>query len=273
MKQNYPTYDFKEEDVREGIARFTRLSYPKNHPFDSHHGHKFHQVIGFLDGGGRHNINFKAHEIQNNSLHILAARDLHLLERGKGSTGFVVAFKKRFLHKLEFVNPEANYHGLFSQSQVINLDQKQSEAFRYITREMLENEADDRYMLNLIGAFLTKMAVSFQPPLEASPSYDSLAIELIELINRHFKEQLSTDQYAELLHTTSGNLQKKAKKFTNSSPRQLQQDRLLNEAKKLLCRPDANVSEIADELGFKETAHFSNWFKKNTGETPSQYKG
>ena len=48
--------------------------------------------------------------------------------------------------------------------------------------------------------------------------------------------------------------------------------RLLTEAQLLLTHTNLNVSEIACKLGFKETAHFSSFFKKNLNVTPVAFK-
>lgn len=271
--ENYPVYSFLDEDVREGIASFARLDFPKSHPFDEFHAHKYHQCIGFLNGGGEHILNFKKQGICSNSFHFLPAGELHLLERGMKSSGFVISVKKQFIQKLEYINPDVPFSNLFSQSRIFNLNANETADFDPIIGEMLANETNDRYLLNLIGTFFTKIALVFEPSRPVSNRvYDPMIVDLMEFINLHYKKQFSVAQYAELVHTAPANLQKKVKNITGKSVRELQQERLLKEAQKLLCRPDHNISEIADELGFKELAHFSNWFKKLVGETPSEYK-
>ncbi len=43
-------------------------------------------------------------------------------------------------------------------------------------------------------------------------------------------------------------------------------------AKAMLQHSSIPVKEIAYKLGFSDTAHFSNHFKKNSGFTPSSYR-
>lgn len=49
-------------------------------------------------------------------------------------------------------------------------------------------------------------------------------------------------------------------------------ERIFLESKKLLTFKDWNVSEIAYCLGFTEVTHFNNFFKKNSGESPTQFR-
>jgi AraC-like DNA-binding protein len=50
------------------------------------------------------------------------------------------------------------------------------------------------------------------------------------------------------------------------------QERMTAEAKVLLRHTDWNISEISDSLGFREPAHFNNFFKKQTSFTPKQFR-
>lgn len=49
-------------------------------------------------------------------------------------------------------------------------------------------------------------------------------------------------------------------------------EKMITEAKNLLKDSQTTIKEIAFRLGFAETAHFSNYFKKHTGISPVQYR-
>jgi YesN/AraC family two-component response regulator len=49
-------------------------------------------------------------------------------------------------------------------------------------------------------------------------------------------------------------------------------ERRMKEAAHLLKITSLRVSEVAERLGYKDLAYFSNSFKKWSGETPSQYR-
>jgi AraC-like DNA-binding protein len=49
-------------------------------------------------------------------------------------------------------------------------------------------------------------------------------------------------------------------------------DKTITEAKSLLQNSDLSIKEITYKLGFSETAHFSNFFKKHTHISPIQYR-
>jgi AraC-like DNA-binding protein len=55
-------------------------------------------------------------------------------------------------------------------------------------------------------------------------------------------------------------------------PLRIIQDRIISEAKKLFYYTDKSAKEIAYELGFEDSAHFSRFFKNVTGQNISEFK-
>ncbi len=60
--------------------------------------------------------------------------------------------------------------------------------------------------------------------------------------------------------------------YNQKSPQQIILDRLALEAKRLLQFTKKQNQEIAYELGFNESAHFSRFFKKMTDFSPTRYR-
>lgn len=275
MQAAYPTYTYSAEDARNQVARFVRLDNPESYPFDNFHAHAYNEILVFIKGGGTHNINLKNHAIQDNSLHMLAANDLHWVERSMQSSGFAIVYKEQFLHKLQLMNADVDFFSTFDSSRVINLDEQEALGFRFIFRELLASRHEAVYMLHLIGAFLTKIALlgrSREQTSLAGRIYDPLVPKAVFLVEKHYKEHLPIAAYAAMLHIEPRTLQNRIRRATGSSLHRLEQDRLLREAKRLLCVSELNINEIAAELGFKATAHFTNWFRKMEGCPPTGYK-
>jgi AraC-like DNA-binding protein len=273
MERHYPQYDFTKENAESGLARFVRLDNPQSYPFDEFHSHQYNEMLVFLKGGGVHNIDFHEYEIRDHSIHLLGAGSLHWVERGMQSEGFAVVYKDQFLHKLQQYHPGVDFSEIFSRSEVINLKETEAMDLNLLFREILNNTTDGEYMLSLIGALLTKIALTFFPDAERprkSPA-DKIIVKMIALINKHYKEHLSAEDYAGKLCLSLSSLERKTREFTGKSVATLQQERLLKEAGRLLCYPGATIKEVAWELGFHEPAYFSHWFKKWTNRTPVEY--
>jgi len=272
MLAHYPTYKYTEDDVNHQLAKLVRLDNPDSYPFDHYHSHEYNEILVFIKGGGQHNINFKRHVIEDNSIHLLSANEMHWIERAMTSAGFAIVYKEQFLHKLQLVNPEIDYQLRFNHSQIINLCKKGTEDFNFIFYELLKNITPSAYQLQIIGAFLAKIADLLQPITNLRKSQDAIISQLLPLIEENFKCLKTTAQYASLLHLSERTLHNRVKKASGCTVMELVLERTLKEAKKLLSSAAYTIAEIADELGFKEPSHFSHWFKKQTGILPSAYK-
>lgn len=133
------------------------------------------------------------------------------------------------------------------------------------------------YVLELIhyGQQLQPQS-SIRTPQTAAERILSLFIELLE---RQFS---SADEHGLLLRTASdyanrlaihvNYLNKIIKDLTGKSTTEIINNRLTQQAKILLRQTTLNISEIAYTLGFEQTAHFSNFFKKHTAFTPSDFR-
>jgi len=143
-------------------------------------------------------------------------------------------------------------------------------AFKY---DLLRN-----YVLELIhyGQKL-QPAAAVSTTQNAATRVASLFVELLErqfpIDSPHQQLRLRTAKdYAERLAIHVNHLNKVLKTQTGKTTTEIIATRVMQEAKILLKQTDWNVSEIAYSLGFDETAHFSNFFKKQTTLSPLAFR-
>lgn len=77
---------------------------------------------------------------------------------------------------------------------------------------------------------------------------------------------------AERLHLSANYFGDLIKKETGKSAQEYVQLKLMNIAKEKVLDTTKSINEIADELGFKYSQHFTRMFKKTTGLTPNEYR-
>lgn len=94
-----------------------------------------------------------------------------------------------------------------------------------------------------------------------------------KLIEEHFAEIKSMNKYAELMIIPPKRLISVVSKTTGKTPKQLLNERILLEAKRLLIYCSWSIKEIAYHLGFKEETNFTKFFKQQTGKTPLEFRG
>ena len=126
--------------------------------------------------------------------------------------------------------------------------------------------------------FALKLEPSLQidaKPMNATRRIVMLFMELLErqfpIDENHQVVNLRTaSEFAEKLNIHVNHLNRAVKENTDKTTTQLISDRVLQEAKILLKQTAWNVSEISYALGFTETTHFNNFFKKHLKKLDSK---
>jgi AraC family transcriptional activator of pobA len=88
----------------------------------------------------------------------------------------------------------------------------------------------------------------------------------------HFRKEHQVSFYAGLLNKSPKTIANYFSLYSKKTPLQIIQDRIISEAKRLFYYSDKSVKEIADNLGFEDSAHFSRFFKNHTTHTPSEIR-
>ncbi len=92
------------------------------------------------------------------------------------------------------------------------------------------------------------------------------------LVEIHFRKEHRVKFYADLLNRSPKTISNYFSLYSKKTPTQIIQERIIAEAKRLFYFTEKSVKEIADEIGFEDTAHFSKFFKNCTSQSPSELK-
>ncbi len=92
------------------------------------------------------------------------------------------------------------------------------------------------------------------------------------LVDENFKEKKKVQEYAELLYRSPKTLSNIFKTCGFPSPLRVIHDRIAAEARRQLLYSTKSAKQIADILGFDDTADFSRFFKKMTGKSISEFR-
>ncbi|WP_116108964.1 helix-turn-helix domain-containing protein [Lewinella sp. IMCC34191] len=154
--------------------------------------------------------------------------------------------------------------------------------------EKMLREVDSDYPLkyDLLRNYTSEMihyALKLKPSetvYEAIDASARLTGVFLELLERQFPiDSLqqrftlrSAGDYADRLSVHVNHLNRSVKDNTGKTTTTLIAERVAAEARALLRHTDWNISEIGDSLGFREPAHFANFFRRHTGQSPSGYR-
>lgn len=96
--------------------------------------------------------------------------------------------------------------------------------------------------------------------------------ELSRYLSEHLSEKLLLADVARHFHRSVPTLERMAQRHFGMGVMRLLHGCRLSAACSLLGSTDLGVAEIAERVGFSDPAHFSAFFRKNTGESPSGYR-
>lgn len=170
---------------------------------------------------------------------------------------------------------------------VFQLHKEQVKELEALFKKMFkELDSDYAYKYDLLRNYVLELihyGQKLQPNIanytsqNATTRVTGLFVELLErqfpITSRRQQLELRTAKdYADRLAIHVNHLNKVLKENTGKTTTDFITGRMAQEAKILLKQTDWNVSEIAYSLGFEEVAHFSNFFKKQSGVSPLGFR-
>lgn len=91
-------------------------------------------------------------------------------------------------------------------------------------------------------------------------------------IESRFAESRQVEEYADTLGCSVRTLTRASLAATGRTAKQLVDDRVALEAKRLLAHSDLPVAEVARTLGFTEPTNFGRFFSRTVGQSPGQFR-
>lgn len=92
------------------------------------------------------------------------------------------------------------------------------------------------------------------------------------LVETHYKKEHQVSFYAQQLFKSPKTLSNLFALYNHKTPLQIIQERLLQEAKRLLLYTGKTAKEIAYDLGFEDAGHFGKFFKRLSGQSVTEIR-
>ncbi|MEK1934156.1 MAG: helix-turn-helix domain-containing protein [Pararhizobium sp.] len=145
---------------------------------------------------------------------------------------------------------------------------------RLIAEEYADSMAgSERVIPSLAAVALTQIGrLASDAPRFAQSPQQLLASSLRRLVDRHFRENWPVERYVTALNTTPHLLAKASEAVLGQGVKDMIVERRLLEAKRLLLFTVRSLEDIAYEVGLKDAAYFSRFFRARTGMPPSEWR-
>lgn len=213
-------------------------------------------------------------------------------------SGFLYMIKPNQIYSWETDKPWEGYHILVSPvllqeysmdfnffqyeiNEALFLTNDEQKHIETLYEQIITEYKKDNYELQLLMAYsnliFTYIGKCYKRQFETrQPLYNKVVIEFKKLLNKYYsapnKELPSVNYFAEKLNLSTNYFGDLIKHHTGKNASEIIQDKIIQEAKKILQNSDKTIAEIGYELGFDYPTYFGRFFKKHIGITPSKFR-
>lgn len=284
MSREVSKYDFKPGLNHEfEILDVTFLYKHHKDLLTTPHRANFYHIIWFESGSGTHLIDFLPIKIKSNSLLFIGKNKVQRFDPNGNYKAKAILFTDQFFCKsdsdVKFLRNTVLFNDLFENNQIqLTKNETQFNGIIEMMQSELERDKDafqPDLLRNLLHNFLllaerSKRSSEFTEIKKgADLDYTLLFKDLLEV---HFRSRKQVSFYASELSVTEKRLNKATSKVLGSTPKQMIDDRVLLEAKRLLSHTDNPIKFIGFELGFEEPTNFIKYFRKHSNSTPIEFR-
>nr|WP_291963561.1 helix-turn-helix domain-containing protein [Maribacter sp.] len=214
---------------------------------------------------------------------LLALTPIQFLHFNEGKHLIVYQFNREF-YCIKDHDQEVSCAGLlfFGNAHIPVIDLGEKEQRKYDTLHEVfvdELETEDTIQAEMLRMLMARFMIMSTRLLKAKEGFNKTTgdakVNLLRsfnlLVEEYYKTEHSVSFYADKLFKSPKTLSNTFSKF-NTTPLQIIHERIILEAKRLLIYTDKTAKEIAYDIGFEDASHLSRLFKKQTQQSPSEFK-
>lgn len=245
------------------------------------HKHDFYEIMWVTRGRSHQTIDYEEYHLGPGSLFIISPGQLHLFEKNDDVAGYCLLFTEDFFllnHQDPHTLFELSYLDHRAVAPVLHLSASQADKLHTLVQLLLTehqqfNSSDEvlRALLFVLLTEIQRLYTSGQVPL---PDIHWLAVfkQFRALVERQFAENRPVSDYAQQLSLTVRHLNRVVQSVAAQTATDIIRHRVVLEAKRLLTYTDLNVTQVAEALGFYDSAYFARYFKRATGAAPLHFR-
>ncbi|MBW8683373.1 helix-turn-helix domain-containing protein [Chitinophaga rhizophila] len=277
-------YQFKEGlPVEFELISLADLYQQNKTVLTSPHRASFYHVLWYKKGGFDHMVDFQPVRIEDNMLLFLSQDIVHAYTDNAAIHGKGILFTDTFFGSSEtdvrMLKETILFNDLFGISTVHI--PKGATAFDAIF-ELMEKEAGNtpdqyqaRILRNLLHNFLLlaereRRTQDFKE-IRKGPDLDYVLL-FRDLLETQYRTHKQVSYYATELSVTEKRLNQATSKILGKTSKQMIDERIMLEAKRLLVHSADTIKEIAYQLGFMEPTNFIKYFRKHSQYTPVEFR-
>lgn len=260
------------DDLKAYIIKHQDMVFP--------HKHNFFHFVHFTQGSGEHIIDFNQYKIEPYQIYFMVPGQVHTWNFVGDEAGYVVNFSidyfQSFLLRTDYLERFSFLQGKIEHLIFILTEQYRNQATAILDQIIFAKteQLSEDYIRTLLLQFILYISIGTEKEhLEKGNPYNHKIFNSFQqLVEQQFKTTKLPSIYADQLFITPNHLNAICKSYIGQSAGEIIRNRIVLEAKRLMVNRNLNITEIADELQFKDNSYFTKFFKKSAGLTPEEFR-
>ncbi len=287
MKQEFKEINFINSKTSQ--FQFDCISYedllkkkPSDHSQFEFHKLSFYFILLFTDKNGKYNINFTDYDFKKASLFTLRKDNIHKFYNNKAK-GELLIFTEDFILSHSNEVEASKTFLLFNEmlaSPKLQLDKAEYKEVITLINMIKEEYLDSRddYSLSIIRSYIQVIITKLfrikakDQLLFDDHKYLAMYLRLQGLIEKECFRHKKVSFYAKEMGVTAKTLNNVTQSILHKTAKSLINEIVIIQSKRLIINSNDSLTEIAYQVGFEDSTNFFKYFKKYTGESPSQFK-
>lgn len=236
---------------------------------------EFYKIVYVTHGQGMHRVDFRNVKLKENELLFINSNTVQCFSDAENMEGFAIHFSRDF-----FLRERENFKYIIKLNKLTGPTAIACMPQTAIMLDMLKKTYDtvndeERFeqVMNYLRIILFDVQLKCQKMVsQPKMSHEKLFEKFQNILNKTISYQTKVADVCQHLKTDSKRLNQSLRKNAGKSAKELLDERLILEIKRLLLYSNLTAKEIAYKLKFDEPANMANYFKRHTLQTPIQFR-
>ena len=247
------------------------------------HKANFYELLLVTGGSGSILVDSHKYVLSPNIIFATSSGPVKKFSFGKDITGYALLFTPDFLNKYPEDLVWMNSLTLFDSLNCFTPIEPTREIFGDLINIIKKTEtelnssgfASREILYNAVKTIiiLSERTKRLQPAAVIRNGGNSLLVSRFKhLLEENYISRRMVSFYADNLNITPRKLSKVVSEHYGKSAKQVIEERILLEIKRLIIHTDKNIKEIGHNLGFSDPTNFNKFFKRYTNHTPADFR-
>ncbi len=244
----------------------------------------FFQLIFITEGKGKNKIQYKEYNFKKGTVFTIPKNQVQQLPKKFPGNGWLVAFTEEFMinyfQKQDYFRQLLIFDDAYIQPK-IQLTVKQLEYFQlllYSLRKEYESHYNDQFKEGILRSSLYTLLLNLErfKQLEISKNppnpYPETFFRFKRLVETNCFRTRNVHDFAKELGFSSKKLNYITKQVVKKPAKDFITEIFILKVKNLLIGSDLTIKEVAFKAGFEEPTNFTKYFKRFSGQLPTDFR-